>query len=41
MKNAEKVVGRSAISVILTGGLLAAIFIYAIANLLFIEGIPE
>ncbi len=39
VKNAEKVVGRSAISVILTGGLLAAIFIYAIANLLFIEGI--
>ena len=35
VKNAEKVVGLSAISVILTGGLLATFFIYAISNLLF------
>jgi amino acid transporter len=35
VKNAEKVVGRSAISVILTGGLLASFFVYAMSNLLF------
>ena len=39
VKNAEKVVGRSAISVILTGGLLATFFIYAISNLLFQKNI--
>ena len=39
VKNAEKVVGRSAISVIITGGLLASLFIYAISNLLFQKNI--
>ena len=39
VKNAEKVVGRSAISVILTGGLLATFFIYAISNLLLQKNI--
>ncbi len=39
VKNAEKVVGRSAISVILTGGLLASLFIYAISNLLLQKNI--
>ena len=39
VKNAEKVVGISAISVIFTGGLLASLFIYAISNLLFQKNI--
>ncbi len=39
VKNAEKVVGRSAISVILTGGFLASFFIYAISNLLLQKNI--
>ncbi len=38
VKNAEKVVGRSAISVIIAGGLLASIFIYAVSNFLFQTG---
>ncbi|MCL4356859.1 MAG: amino acid permease [Candidatus Thermoplasmatota archaeon] len=38
VKNPEKVVGRSAISVILAGGLLASLFIYAISNLLIQTG---
>ena len=40
VKNAEKVVGKSAISVILAGGLLASMFIYAMSNLLFQTGSP-
>ncbi|OWP55941.1 MAG: amino acid permease [Thermoplasmatales archaeon B_DKE] len=41
IKNPEKVVGRSAISVILAGGLLASLFIYSISNLLFQKGIEN
>ncbi|MHB8396900.1 MAG: amino acid permease [Thermoplasmataceae archaeon] len=38
--NAHRTVGRVAISVIISGGLLAAVFIYGVANLLVFRGIP-
>ncbi len=41
IKNPERVVGRSAVSVILAGGLLASLFIYSISNLLFQKGIEN
>ena len=40
IKNPEKVVGKAAISVIMTGGILSAIFIYGIINLLSFKGLP-
>ena len=39
VKNSEKVIGKSAVSVILVGGLLATLFIYGISNLLLQEGL--
>ncbi len=41
VKDAEKVVGRSAVAVILTGGTLATIFVYAISNLVYHTGIES
>lgn len=40
VKNPEKVVGKAAISVIMTGGILSALFIYGIINLLSFKGLP-
>jgi amino acid transporter len=37
--NAEKVVGRTMISVIIIGGSLAAVFIYGLINLLVANGV--
>ncbi|MDG6907922.1 MAG: amino acid permease [Nitrososphaerota archaeon] len=39
IKNAEKVVGRVAISVIVAGGAMAALFVYGLTNLLVSNGI--
>ena len=39
VKNPERTVGKAAVSVILAGGVLASIFLYAVSNLLYQSGV--